>query len=314
MLEFVGDVGRFARVSIMLARDSVKNRLDTPEGISFTEFTYQLLQAYDFYHLNKHHSCTIQIGGSDQWGNITAGIDLIRKKNAIAVTLSSSTDSKSTKPNHPAYGLTIPLVTTSNGEKFGKSAGNAIWLNPSLCTPFDFYQFFRRTPDASVRQYLHFFTFLSLSKIESLMHKHSQTPSMHLPQRTLAAEVTELVHGPAVSKRCATQSQFLFDANTEGFEAPEAREVLKAFEGDERLVEVRRGEFLGRHVGEVAVRVGAVKSKNAGRKLLASGGFYLNNQKLGPDGVVLGESDIKEGVLCLMRTGKSNYKVLKIVD
>jgi tyrosyl-tRNA synthetase len=134
MLQFIGDIGRLARVSIMMSRDSVKSRLSSPEGISFTEFSYQLLQAYDFYHLYRTENCKIQIGGSDQWGNIVAGLEFIRKKHE------SSSAADTTTLAHDAVGLTIPLVTTSTGEKFGKSAGNAIWLDPSMTSIFDFYQ------------------------------------------------------------------------------------------------------------------------------------------------------------------------------
>ncbi|KAG0309122.1 tyrosyl-tRNA synthetase, partial [Dissophora globulifera] len=167
-LEFLGDIGRYARVGTMIARDSVKSRLESPQGISFTEFSYQLLQAYDFWHLYHEDRCRIQLGGSDQWGNITAGIDLIHKKKKTTdeqVVIDSHNESESEK-SPGAYGLTIPLLTTATGEKFGKSAGNAVWLDEKMTSLFDFYQFFVKTADADVGRYLHYFTLLSADEIK----------------------------------------------------------------------------------------------------------------------------------------------------
>jgi tyrosyl-tRNA synthetase len=197
-LDFMSEAGRHARVSSMLTRDryeyfiimccnlclhpSVKNRLDSPEGLSFNEFAYQLFQAYDFYQLHVNEGCTVQLGGSDQWGNITAGMDLIRRKLGSSVSVD-------------VFGLTIPLVTSSTGEKFGKSAGNAVWLDADELSPLEFYQFFRRSPDSEVEKYLHFFTFLPSEAIRALMEEHNKYPERHAPQRSLAYEVTEIVHG-----------------------------------------------------------------------------------------------------------------------
>eukprot|EP00842_Homolaphlyctis_polyrhiza_P001032 jgi/Hompol1/192/HPOL_005255-RA len=201
-LQFMSDVGRRARVSNMLARESVKSRLDSANGISFTEFTYQLLQAYDFWHLFSEHGCRIQLGGSDQWGNITAGTELIQKYVADKAVVKHPDAARAVQAvqrsgsiEHYAYGITIPLVTTASGEKFGKSAGNAVWLNEAMVSVFDFYQFFRRTPDSEVGRYLRFFTFLSNDVIAQLLSEHAIHPAKHLPQRALAFEVTELVHG-----------------------------------------------------------------------------------------------------------------------
>ncbi|KAG0291629.1 tyrosyl-tRNA synthetase, partial [Dissophora globulifera] len=174
-LEFLGDIGRYARVGTMIARDSVKSRLESPQGISFTEFSYQLLQAYDFWHLYHEDRCRIQLGGSDQWGNITAGIDLIHKKKKTTdeqVVIDSHNDSESEK-SAGAYGLTIPLLTTATGEKFGKSAGNAVWLDEKMTSLFDFYQFFVKTADADVGRYLHYFTLLSADEIKVVMDQHN---------------------------------------------------------------------------------------------------------------------------------------------
>ncbi|KAJ1837904.1 tyrosyl-tRNA synthetase, partial [Coemansia sp. RSA 2703] len=209
ILQFLGSVGRYSRVGAMMARDSVKSRLQSMHGISFTEFSYQLLQAYDFWHLYHHHGCRIQLGGSDQWGNITAGTDLIHKMpfqqdgcdtgGLIAEPENGSVDT--------AYGLTIPLLTTSSGEKFGKSAGNAIWLDEAKTSAFDIYQFFVKTSDADVERFLKMFTLLPVRRIAEVMSEHREVPENFAAQRLLAAEVTELIHGQSGLNRalCATE-------------------------------------------------------------------------------------------------------------
>ncbi|KAI8917561.1 tyrosine-tRNA ligase [Powellomyces hirtus] len=304
LLDFLGDVGRMARVSIMLSRDSVKNRLESSEGISFTEFSYQLLQAYDFYHLHSTEQCRMQLGGSDQWGNIMAGMDVIRRKSG------REAESAETGEHEPlAYGLTMPLVTTAKGEKFGKSEGNAIWLDPELVSPYEFYQFFRRTPDSEVQRYLHYFTMLSSEEIKEVMASHEKFPGRHLPQRLLAREVTELVHGAENAQKAQTMSEVSFDgslAETRG------DDILQAFAGDERLVTLDKAQVLGVDIVQVALAGGAVKSKSAGRKILASGGLYLNNQKVPLEGHVLDEKDLIDGVVCVIRTGKSQQRVIGI--
>lgn len=199
-LDFLRDVGKLARVNTMLAREryvaaavfannSVKSRLDSESGISFTEFSYQLLQAHDFATLYKTHACRVQIGGSDQWGNIVAGIDLIKRQRA------KEERDITERPTEPAFGLTIPLLTTSTGEKFGKSAGNAVWLDTARTSVSDFYQFFFRTQDADVGKYLNLLTLVPSQNIAEALRAHEKTPRERFAQRLLAREVTELVHG-----------------------------------------------------------------------------------------------------------------------
>ncbi|KAI9093782.1 tyrosine-tRNA ligase [Phlyctochytrium arcticum] len=324
ILEFLRDVGKFARVSVMMSRDSVRNRIGSPEGISFTEFSYQLLQGYDFYHLLKHEQCRIQIGGSDQWGNIVAGMDLIKRLEEGK----SIPDAEETMP--PAFGLTVPLVTNSKGEKFGKSAGNAIWLDENLLSHFDFYQFFRRTDDADVEKYLRFFTFLSMDEIAGLMSDHRANPSKHLPQRALASNVTELVHGGTVpvgalpnwvmtdmtyvtieqaARKSRIMSETLFDSD---ILAMNAGEILEAFKGDPRLVSVPAEEFVGQSIVHAAVNAKAVKSQTAAKKLIVAGGMYLNNVKVTQADRVLSRDDLLDGVVCLLRTGKQNQTVVEL--
>ncbi|KAJ3192675.1 tyrosyl-tRNA synthetase [Irineochytrium annulatum] len=256
MLEFLETFGKYARVSVMLAKDSVKSRLDSPEGISFTEFTYQLLQAYDFYHLNRTRGCTIQLGGSDQWGNIAAGIELVHKKWAVLKTEEGVSPQE--RSGEDVYGVTMPLVTTAQGEKFGKSAGNAVWLDEGLVSHFDFYQFFRRTPDTEVERYLMYFTLLPLDEIHAIMGRLKAEPKKHIPQRALAFEVTELVHGAEAAKNARVMSEVLFDSKAG--QIPNVDDVIQAFEGDARLVTMPRSEFVGLHASDVAIKIGAIAS------------------------------------------------------
>ncbi|KAJ3170267.1 tyrosyl-tRNA synthetase [Geranomyces variabilis] len=306
LLSFLSDAGRLARVSIMLARDSVRTRLDSPEGISFTEFSYQLLQAYDFWHLYRTEGCRVQLGGSDQWGNILAGMDVIRRKAGRADDAKAGEE----EVEPLAFGVTLPLVTTAKGEKFGKSEGNAIWLDPELVSPYEFYQFFRRTPDSEIQRYLQYFTMLPLSAINTTMSTHSAHPDKHIPQRLLAKEVTELVHGLDAALKAQTMSQVSFDGsltNTRG------SDILAAFAGDERLVTLSKADVVGADVVQLALACGAVKSKSAGRKLLASGGLYLNNAKISPENRTVSDADLIDGVACVVRTGKSQQRVVSVV-
>lgn len=223
---------------------SVKARLASQHGISFTEFTYQLLQAYDFYYLNKHHRCTIQVGGSDQWGNIVAGIELIGKLSPGNVAQSGASEG--------AFGLTTPLLTTPSGEKFGKSAGNAVWLDENLTSVFDFYQYFLKSPDAAVPTYLKLFTFLPLSRIAEIVETHNESPEQRFAQKMLASEVTEMVHGSAALERVQTLTSLLFPTSTSTLSNTAAdysnlttSSIVAAFgASDPRLVRVPQEELV----------------------------------------------------------------------
>ncbi|KAI8820587.1 putative tyrosine-tRNA ligase [Fimicolochytrium jonesii] len=315
LLDFLGDAGRLARVSIMLSRESVQRRLDSSEGISFTEFSYQLLQGYDFYHLQKTRDCRIQIGGSDQWGNIMAGMELIRKKAGVAAPAGANAAEEGQEAEPHAYGLTLPLVTNAKGEKFGKSEGNAIWLDPELVSPYEFYQFFRRTPDSEVEKYLNYFTLLPRDKIADAMTRHAEKPGRHVPQRLLAAEVTEMVHGEVACQKASTMSSVMFD---ESLTDTSSANIIDAFEGDSRMVSVPRDKVVGADIVSVALLAGAVQSRSAGRKLHSSGGLYLNQRQVDPKtplaNAVVSEKDLIEGVVCVIRTGKSNMRVVRVKD
>ncbi|KAI9190459.1 tyrosyl-tRNA synthetase [Blastocladiella emersonii ATCC 22665] len=300
LIDFLGDVGRHARVSAMLHRDSVRARLESDAGISFTEFTYQLLQANDFAHLYATRGCRLQIGGSDQWGNIVAGLDLIRRKLGAAQADADE-----------AFGLTIPLVTTATGEKFGKSAGNAVWMDPARTSVFDYYQFFVRTADADVARYLRFFTLLSTEEIDAVMADHAKRPEDRRAQHVLADEMTELVHSPNHLRRAQIQTALLFAKSRDALAdavGSNPDELVAAFEGDPRLVRVKWDD--GMTVADLFARAGACASKSEAIKLAKRGGLYLNQDRVGDalTQTVRRDADLLAGgKLCILRTGKTNY-------
>ncbi|WFD39496.1 tyrosine--tRNA ligase [Malassezia japonica] len=295
LIQFLSEVGRHARVNDMLARDSVKNRLTTPgaeansaPGLSFTEFSYQLLQAYDFSVLHRAPwHCSLQIGGSDQMGNISAGIDLIRRQQAA--------DGADIRED-PAYGLTLPLLTTSSGAKFGKSAGNAVWISPSLLSDLDFYQYFLRSADADVERYLRSLTLLSSDEIASVLEEHSKDRTKRLAQEKLAAEMTELVRGEAALRRARVATKVLFGTSLDQLRTDE---VLFAFEDDPRLVHMPQGA-LESEVLRLAVDSG----------LTASRRLYLNGAAVTDAKATLSTSNLLDGRFVVMRAGKHNRKIL----
>ena len=258
MIDFLSNVGRHARVNDMMARDSVKNRLAPPgdssasaQGLSFTEFTYQLLQAYDFSVLHREpYHCSLQIGGSDQMGNISAGIDLIRRQEAAR-----GTDIR----EDPAYGLTLPLLTTANGTKLGKSAGNAVWINPEMLSDMDFYQYFLRSADADVGRFLLSLTLLPIERIDEVLEVHEKDRSKRHAQEVLAAEMTELVRGEDALRRARIATKVLFGTSLDELQT---KDVLFAFKDDPRLVKISR-DMLGTEVLSVAAQAGLTPSKSA---------------------------------------------------
>ncbi|KAJ3900691.1 tyrosine-tRNA ligase [Lentinula edodes] len=280
MLEFLRVVGVHARVNTMLNKESVRTRLDSSAGISFTEFTYQLLQAYDFYHLHSAFGCTVQIGGSDQWGNIVAGLELINRLNPSK----SSEDQK-------AFGITTPLLTTASGEKFGKSAGNAIWLDPKLTSVFDLYQYFLKVEDADVEKYLKIFTFLPLSEIQMVMEVHKSEPDKRTAQRRLAAEVTELIHGGTG-------------------QVADAQTLIDAFRGDPRMTLCEDTELTSVPVVKLASKYGLVSSTSAARQLAQSKGLYFNDQVVPDIRFTLHKSHLLDGRAVMIRAGKDKVILL----
>ncbi|KAJ3567172.1 hypothetical protein NP233_g6537 [Leucocoprinus birnbaumii] len=298
MLDFLRDIGKHVRVNTMLNRESVRARLESQQGLSFTEFTYQLLQAYDFYYLHKHHNCSIQVGGSDQWGNILAGLELIGRYDAQSGSLAL-------EPS--AYGLTTPLLTTSTGEKFGKSAGNAVWLDPGLTSVFDFYQYFLKVTDDDVEKYLKLFTLLPRATITELVEAHQAAPEKRIAQRRLAAEVTELVHKRDGVIRAETLTKMFFESDYEGLQA---ENVKSAMEGDPRLVVLDSQEIQGTPVAKLAAKYGLVASNSAAKNLISSRGLYLNNQVVPEAQHTASTSSLIDSRVAILRAGKGKLLVL----
>lgn len=288
-IDFLRDVGKHFRMGAMLGKDSVKSRLSSEAGMSYTEFSYQLLQAYDFLVLHDRHACTIQLGGSDQWGNITAGIDLIRRLRGSE-----------------AFALTFPLACDSAGRKFGKSAGNAIYLNPEMTSYYDFFQYFMRVEDADVIRLLHIFTFLPLDEIAALEKTLTTDPDRRIPQHRLAEEVTRLVHGNAGLAAADKATQVLFGGDVEGLRADELLRVL----GDVKSATVPAIEMMDQSVVDVAVRCGFLASKGEARRLIDNGGFYLNNIKVTDVARRITPADLIDNAVLLLRSGKKNYFLL----
>jgi tyrosyl-tRNA synthetase len=293
LLSFLRDVGKCFTVNYMLQKESVDRRLATEDGLSFTEFSYLLLQAYDFLRLFDRFGCTLQMGGSDQWGNITAGIDLIRRLRATKV-----------------HGLVWPLMTTASGVKFGKTETGTVWLDPERTSPFRFYQFWLNTEDRDVVRYLKFFTFLDRGTIAELEQATTTEPERRQAQRVLAREVTELVHGLDQVRRAERASRILFG---EDIGALSADEVLAVFE-DVPSTAVPAAELDGTGVSlvELLVRVGLAPSRSEARRLVRAGGIYLNNRRILDGQFRLTRGEAIEGRLVVVRKGQKENHLIRL--
>ncbi len=290
-IDWLRDVGKYFTVNYMLSKESVRRRLEDREhGISYTEFSYMLLQAYDFLHLFDQYACRVQAGGSDQWGNITAGIDLVRKARAAEV-----------------YGMTLPLLSTSSGEKFGKSEGNAIWLDRERTTPYRFYQFWVRTDDADVERYLKLFSFEDLEEIREICEAHNKHPERREAQKLLAARITEVVHGKEGLRQAVRASEFLFGQEVSGLSDTDLSEVF----ADIPSLELARSSLTsGLRLNEALVRVGACPTKAEASRLIKSGGVYVNNQRALSE-ITLTEGNLASESMLVLRTGKRNYFLIR---
>ena len=291
LLDFLRDIGKSFRIGEMIARESVKRRLEG-EGMSFTEFSYQLLQGYDFFQLFKQYDCRIQIGGTDQWGNIVAGIDLIRKQ-----------------CGGEAFALTFPLITTASGEKFGKSAGNAIWLDPEKTSPYQFYQFWIRTDDRDVEDYLKYFTHLPLSEIEELCRTHDAAPEKRQAQQVLAKEVTLLLHGQENLAGALKASHALFGGELTGLAD---RELEEAFSEAPSTQLPRQQLAEGISAIELLTLTGLCSSKGAARKLIQAGGAYVNNQRLTDIKAMITLAELASERIIILRSGKKNHHLVRL--
>jgi tyrosyl-tRNA synthetase len=288
-LDWLRDVGKHFTVAVMLAKESVQRRLDG--GLSYTEFSYMTLQAYDFLHLFTHHGCALQVGGSDQWGNITAGIDLIRRTR-----------------QGQAYGITFPLVTTSSGEKFGKTAGNALWLDPRRTSPWDFYQYLVRQDDRDVTRFLNLYTFLPSEEIMALQRAVREEPHKREAQKRLAFEVTALVHGAATAKEMAHAADVVYQSEIVGI----SDTTLAAVFASVPSTTIRRTELeSGIMLLDMLLRTGIASSKGEGRRLLQSGAIYVNNVRQGSE-VMLGSHNLASPSFIVLRSGKKNYHLVRV--
>ena len=292
-LDFLRDVGKHFSVNAMMAKDSVRSRMEGDNGISYTEFSYMLLQSYDFCHLRQAEQCELQIGGSDQWGNITAGSDLIRKKLGL-----------------PAFGLTFPLITKSDGTKFGKTEGGAVWLDPQKTSPYRFYQFFINTEDSMVVTYLKKFTFLSRPEIEALEQEHTTNPGARAAHKALARAVTTLVHGKQACDDAIRASEIMFGGGLDGI----SESVFKDVVGEVPTKDIEAGKLAapGTPLTELLVLAGLAPSKGQARKDLEAGGISLNNQRVTEVARCVSTADLLFGKYILLRKGKRTYAVLRI--
>lgn len=293
-IEFLRDVGKHFSVNQMIARESVKRRLENREqGISFTEFSYQLLQAYDFAHLFKAEGCVLQGGGSDQWGNITAGTDLIGR-------LHGGPDGEG-----KAFGLTWPLLTTSSGAKFGKSAGNAVWLDPALTSPYAYYQYWINASDDDVDRFLRMFTFLDGAEIDAVMAEHTEAPFKRVAQRRLAEEATRIAHGDAGAEEAMRATQVLF--GNEPFTGLSDDVLGEAFAAAPSVDLPADAVTGGLTVAALLVQAGAAKSNGEARRLVSQGGVRINNVAVGDADRPLGPDDMATDSTLVMRVGKKRF-------
>ena len=292
VVDFLRDVGKHFSLATMLSRDTVKRRLDN-DGISYTEFSYMLLQANDYVQLRRRMDCTLQVGGSDQWGNLVAGVDLNRRMDGETV-----------------HALTVPLVTDSEGKKFGKSTGGgSLWLDPEMTSPYRWYQYFVNTADADVIRYLRWFTFLTKEELDELAVEVEERPFKREAQKRLAREMTDLVHGPEATKAVELASQALFGrAELSDLDEP----TLAAAVSETDVFTVEPGQ--PRTIVDLLVGTGLVDSKGAARRAIKEGGAYVNNARVESEDWEPGPDDLLHGQWIVLRRGKKNFAGVKIAD
>ena len=301
-LEFIRDIGKCITVNYMMAKDSVKKRFNGEgEGMSFTEFTYQLVQGTDFLHLYQHKNCKLQMGGSDQWGNITTGTELIRRK------LGSEAE---------AFAITCPLITKADGTKFGKTESGNVWLDPRYTSPYKFYQFWLNVSDEDAERYVKIFTMLDRETIEGLVAAHREAPHLRGLQKALAREVTCMVHGEEEYRRAVEASEILFGgATAEALRGIDEQTFLQVFEGVPRF-EISRPLIEG-GVGFLALcteHAAVFPSKGEARKLIQGGGVSLNKRKIAAVDCMVGSADLLSGRYLLVQKGKKNYYLIVVTD
>ena len=288
VIELLRDVGKHFSVNYMLAKESVESRIEN--GISFTEFSYMLLQSIDFLRLYETEGCTLQIGGSDQWGNITAGLELIRRANVDVET--------------KAYGLTVPLITKADGTKFGKTAGGAVWLDPEKTTPYEFYQFWINTDDRDVIRFLKFFTFLSLDEIAELEKEVEERPEQRKAQQTLAEEMTKLVHGEEALNQAIRISEALLNGDIKNLNKEEIESGFK----DVPSFTMNESE---KGLVDLLVEAKISSSKRQAREDITNGAIYINGDRQQDVNYVIDEKDKIDGLFTVIRRGKKKYFLIR---
>lgn len=292
LIEFLRDTGKHFTVQSMMARESVKRRLGSDDGLSFTEFSYQLLQAYDYLVLNERHGCTLQAGGSDQWGNIVAGCDLIRRVRGAR-----------------AHGLVLPLVTTSAGTKFGKTEAGTIWLDAARTSPFRFYQFWFNTDDRDVEQHLKWFTSMDEGEIAALLEAHRQAPEKRGAQRALGRAITRAVHGDDALSRAERATAVLFGGRLADADPDD---VLTVFDDVPSIEIPRESVDSGMAAAEIAVQAGLTASKGEANRLIKQGGFYVNDRRLSEADARVGASDLIGNSVIVLRKGQRERRVVRV--
>lgn len=294
MMDFLRNVGKHFTVNYMVAKDSVKSRLDRENGISYTEFSYMLLQSYDFLQLFDNHNCTVQSGGSDQWGNIIAGVELIRKVRGES-----------------AYGLVYPLISGSDGNKLGKSETGTIFLSAERTSPYRFYQFWFNQEDAVVINQLKYFTWFEAPEIEDLAQKLAERPEARDAQRSLAEEMTRLVHGETALANVKQASNALFGGDIAGLPAADIQDIF----ADVPSTSVKKADFegVGMAIADLLTETNVVKSKGEARRSIKGGGIYLNNVRVMDENRQVQLADSIEGQFLVLRKGKRHYHLVKVV-
>ncbi len=287
-LDFLRDIGKHFSVNMMVSKESVRARMEDREsGISYTEFSYMLLQAFDFFHLREHHECELQIGGSDQWGNITAGIELSRKKLSATV-----------------FGLTLPLITNSDGSKFGKTAAGAVWLDPNKTSVYRFYQFWIRTDDRDAIRYLKYFTFLSQDEITTLEKSHEEAPHQRTAQKALAETMTKMIHGADATQEAIKASEILFGGNLEGITEATFKDIMDEVPSVSLPKASLEAEYT---LVDLAIASKLSPSKGQARKDISGGGMNLNNVREQDPMRNITPADLLFDRFILLRKGKKNY-------
>lgn len=294
LMDFLRDVGKHFTVNYMVSKDSVKSRLDREgSGISYTEFSYMLLQAYDYLYLYEQHNCLLQTGGSDQWGNITAGVELVRRVHGRKV-----------------HGLVYPLITKADGTKFGKTETGTVWLSPQRTSPYRFYQFWYNTDDADVINYLRIFTWLSQPEIKALEDALFERPEQREAQRTLAQHVTRMIHGETAVAKAEKASAVLFGGDLDGLDAADIQDIFADVPSSKIGKEMLAGA--GLPIADLLADSGLASSKGDARRSISGGGIYLNNQRVTDQNQTVTLNDGIEGQFVVLRKGRKKYHLVKI--